>query len=84
LFASNELFVVAVDAQDRRFFCLETDNKYSGIQTVESKKYFDAILNVPVELFAHYLYTYDTSKFNARNIPMTSLKREQKNFNNGW
>lgn len=50
ILSSNEDHVVAIEHKDRRYFALQTDNRFSGSQTAERKAYFDQLLAVPVEL----------------------------------
>jgi hypothetical protein len=83
IIASNYDNIVLVDKDDRRFLCLEVDSKYSGPQTPESKQYFDALRNVDVRHFAHYLYTRDITGWNSRAAPSTEYMRYQKKANFG-
>ena len=76
--ASNEEWVIPASDNTRRFFVLECDNKYAGVQTHESKEYFDTLLQVPIQDVADYLYQYDISGFNSVNIPLTEALDEQK------
>ena len=78
IFASNQEWVVPCDLVERRYVCLDVDGTLSGSQTTGSKAYFDNILNIPAEVFAYYLYSKDTSDFNPRSIPTTSMQRDQK------
>jgi hypothetical protein len=79
ILSSNEELVVPVEHKDRRYFALQTDNKFSGSQSTEEKtKYFDTLLTVPVILVAKYLYQWDLSGFNPRRVPTTDLQRTQK------
>lgn len=78
VFASNEEWIVPAGDDTRRYFVLECDNKYAGIQTKESKEYFDAILNLSTQDVADYLYQYDLSGFNSKAIPITDALNDQK------
>jgi hypothetical protein len=78
ILSSNEDHVVAIEHKDRRYFALQTDNRFSGSQTAERKEYFDQLLAVPVELVAKYLYQFDIAAFNPRQVPTTDLQRAQK------
>ena len=69
---------MAIEHKDRRYFALQTDNRFSGTQTAERKAYFDQLLAVPVELVAKYLYQFDIAAFNPRQVPTTDLQRAQK------
>jgi hypothetical protein len=86
--ASNYDQVVNVEADDRRWFCLEVDNRYAGPQTDESKAYFDTLGAVDPSAFAYYLYNRDITGFTPRKIPSTAYGREQKSINfdspTGW
>jgi hypothetical protein len=76
IFASNEKDSLPIEPRDRRTFVLRTDDKYSGVQTPESKQYFDRLRSVPAEVFADFLYRRDISTFNSRMLPMTAARRE--------
>jgi hypothetical protein len=78
ILSSNEDHVVAIEHKDRRYFALQTDNRFSGSQTAERKAYFDQLLAVSVELVAKYLYQFDITEFNPRQVPITDLQRAQK------
>jgi hypothetical protein len=87
--ASNYDKIVLVEQDDRRWFCLEIDSKYSGgNQTDEIKSYFDALGAVDSRAFAYMLYNRDISGFNPRSIPSTAYGRAQKSINldspNAW
>ena len=76
---SNSSWIVQASADQRRFFCLEPSDKYSGVNTPETRDYFQTLLDVPVNSFAHVLYNWDLSKFNPRQIPASSaLVSQQK------
>jgi hypothetical protein len=81
--ASNYDQIVYVEEDDRRWFCLEVDSKYSGTQTPESKLYFDKLLAVPTDAFAKALYEHDLTGFNPRAPPSSSYQRHQKAINFG-
>jgi len=78
IMASNEDHVVTMEHKDRRYFALQTDNKWSGVQSEEKAAYFAKLRAVPVHAVAKYLYEYDISTFNPRQFPSTDLQREQK------
>ena len=78
VFASNEEWIVPAGEETRRYFVLECDNKYAGIQTEESKTYFDAILALSTQDVADYLYQYDLTDFNSKAIPITDALNDQK------
>lgn len=68
IFMSNEDWVVPASIGSRRWFVLDLDNKYSGIQNQEKKEYFDNILDVSNSSFAKFLYERDISSFNPREF----------------
>lgn len=76
--ATNEDWSVPAGDEARRYFVLELDNKYAGIRTPESKLYFDAILNVPTQKIADFLYQYDLTGFDSKNIPITEALNDEK------
>ena len=78
ILSSNEDQVVPMEHKDRRYFALQTENRFSGSQTAEKKAYFDRIMEVPVRLVAKYLYQLDVTDFNPREVPSTELQRAQK------
>ena len=78
MFSTNNDWAAPASRTDRRLMCIEVSNRYAGIQTTETRAYFDKIRAVPNEAFAHYLYTYDLSNFNPREIVATDLQRDQK------
>ena len=78
LFASNNEYLLIVDAKDRRFLALRIDNMYGGTQNTEKKKYFDTLRKVSAHAFAHYCYTLDISQFNSREVPNTELLQDQQ------
>jgi hypothetical protein len=79
--ASNHDNMVDVETHDRRFLCLELDSKLAGVQTPEKARYFDRLLAVKPPHFAYFLYQRDISKFNPRDVPATSYKRNLKALN---
>ena len=74
---TNMKHFIGVTEQSRRYFCLQCDDKYSGIQTTEKKEYFKKILETPEEAFAKFLYERDISKFNPREFAKTDLFQAQ-------
>jgi hypothetical protein len=79
--ASNYDHIVHVEHDDRRYWCFEADNKYTGKQTTESKAYFDRLSSCPPEAFAKFLYERDISQFNPCAYPSTDYLLEQKLLN---
>jgi hypothetical protein len=77
--ATNEDWSVPAGDDSRRYNVHELDNKYAGIQTPESKAYFDKIINLPTQKIADFLYQYDLTKFDSREFPITEgLNNEKK------
>ena len=76
--ASNEEWVIPASNNTRRFFVLECNNKYAGVQNQESKDYFDAISNVPIQDVADFFYQYDLTGFNSTAFELTQALNEQK------
>ena len=76
--ASNSEWVVPCEPRQRRFFAMEMSDKWSGSQSNELKQYYDAILAVPVEAFAWFLYNFDLSAYNPRELVSTQFERDQK------
>jgi len=78
IIASNGDFVVPCELRQRRFLAMEVQSPHAGPQGAASKAYYDAILAVPKEAFAAFLYQYDISTFNPRAIHSTPFERDQK------
>ena len=79
IFVSNHFIPVKVDEDDRRYFMVETSDKYKG-----DTKYFDRLVkSFDVEGFHDNLLTFfmkrDISTFDPRKIPMTKAKRDVLN-----
>jgi hypothetical protein len=55
-------------AKSRRYKTYEVSNEKAGVQTAETKDYFDAIAAVPAEVFALFLGTRDISAFNPKQM----------------
>lgn len=81
IIAGNFDSLVLVESDDRRFFCLNTDNKFAGVQTEESARYFNLLGSVDIKHIAYYYYNRDISKFNYRQRPSTEYLRVQKKEN---
>ena len=79
--ASNYDNIVFVEEDDRRWFCLEVDSKYSGPQTEESQVYFNKLRGVDVRHFAYLLYNRDIAGFNPRRTPSSDYHRYQRKIN---
>jgi hypothetical protein len=44
---SNSPWIIQASADQRRFFCLEPADTYSGVNTPEIRQYFQKLLDVP-------------------------------------
>lgn len=65
------------EANERRNFCIELDNKYAGLDTPEKKAYFSKIRAVEPNHFIHFLKNVDISNFNPRQYPTTDELKNQ-------
>ena len=77
LITTNNICFIPATEGGRRFFCLDLNNKFSGIQDDIKKKYFDKISDASTLSFAKYLYTRDISEFNPRDFVKTELLQKQ-------
>ena len=76
---SNSSWIIQASADQRRFFCLEPSDEHSGVNTPETRGYFQTMLDVPASSLAHVLYNWDLSDFNPRQIPVSdALVNQQK------
>ena len=78
IMSSNEDWVVPASAEARRFFVIEPSNRWAGVQSDESKKYFDSILAVPTQMIANYFYRFNLTDWNPRSFPQTEALFDQK------
>eukprot|EP01127_Copromyxa_protea_P014923 TRINITY_DN4229_c0_g1_i1.p1 TRINITY_DN4229_c0_g1~~TRINITY_DN4229_c0_g1_i1.p1 ORF type:complete len:289 (+),score=33.24 TRINITY_DN4229_c0_g1_i1:75-869(+) len=76
---TNEHYPVKLTANDRRFFCLEADNKHKA-----DKPYWDNLFKSFKDnggetgrLMFEYLHTFDIAKWNSRPIE-TAMRRDLK------
>ena len=79
IFVSNHFVPVKVDEDDRRYFMVETSDKYKG-----DFGYFDRLVkSFEADGFHENLLTFfmkrDISRFDPRKIPMTKTKRDVLN-----
>lgn len=70
--------LVCNHGEERRFFILETDNKWKGVDTVQKQKYFEPILKIKPQTMANWLYGIDLTGFNQREIPETNKVKEAR------
>ena len=75
MFLTNNEWPVKVETNDRRYFCLQTDDKFVG-NTEYFKNLYKHFTDEVAEHFFHYLAEYDLSKWNKHQIPMTKFRRE--------
>jgi hypothetical protein len=77
IMASNARWVVPADADDRRFYVLDVDDKHA-----KDTPYFAAIAHEMNhggrEALLHHLLNRDLSRFNVRIIPQTAALAKQK------
>lgn len=78
ILAGNSDWIAPASASSRRFFVLDADNKYSGVQTAEIRAYFNEIANTDRQALANFLYRRDLSHFNPQIIPQTKALFDQK------
>jgi hypothetical protein len=75
---SNSPWIIQASADQRRFFCLEPADTYSGVNTRRTRAYFEKLLDVPAAAFARVLYDWDLNKFNPREIPSSEALVNQQ------
>lgn len=80
ILASNYEHCAPLEQDDRRYFVLRLDDKYSGRPTDESTKYFKAISNVSLESLYKAFFEIDISNFDPKRYPITDAIRLQKEF----
>ncbi|MHA2181095.1 MAG: primase-helicase family protein, partial [Promethearchaeota archaeon] len=81
IIATNEDWAVPAGKGQRRFFCLELDNKYCGNSNEAKKEYFKKIIDTCPKSLANYFYNLDISEFNPRCFPETETTKEQQTMN---
>ena len=83
IISTNNDWFAGTTEDDRRYYCLELDNKYSGRMTKEKEEYFNPIVKAPAGAFAKILYNRDLKYFNPRIFKKTPLLQEQveRNWN---
>jgi hypothetical protein len=79
--ASNHDNMMFVEHSNRRYICLEVNDKFTGVSSASTKAYFDRFLAIKPAHIAHMLYNRDISKFNPREFPSTEYQRYQKVLN---
>jgi len=81
IISTNNEWFAGTTEDDRRYFCLELDNTFSGRMTKEKNEYFKPIVEAPSEAFAKVLYNMDLTNFNPRIFDKTPLLQEQVEMN---
>ena len=83
IITTNNDWFAGVEEGDRRYFCLELDNKYAGRADKEKNEYYKPLLEVRPEAFAKILYNWDISDFSPRVFNKTDLLQDQveRNWN---
>lgn len=76
--AGNMAKLVDCEGNERRYFVLETDNRWSGQQTQAASEYFSRVRAVPPEILRAYLSRRDIACFNPRSMPPSPAMRDQK------
>mgnify|MGYP003632838112 CR=1 FL=1 len=83
IITTNNDWFAGVEEGDRRYFCLELDNKYAGRADKEKNEYYKPLLEVRPEAFAKILYNWDITNFSPRVFKKTELLQDQveRNWN---
>ena len=81
--STNGEWFAGVTEDDRRYYCLELNNKYAGRMTKEKEDYFKPIIDASAGSFAKVLYNRDISDYNPRIFKKTALLQNQveRNWN---
>ena len=77
IISTNNDWFAGTTEDDRRYYCLELNNKYAGRMTKEKEDYFNPIIKAPAGAFAKILYNRDLTYFNPRMFKKTALLQEQ-------
>lgn len=77
IISTNNDWFAGTTEDDRRYYCLELNNKYAGRMTKEKEEYFNPIVQAPAGAFAKILYGRDLTHFNPRIFKKTKLLQEQ-------
>jgi len=83
IITTNNDWFAGISEDDRRYYCLELNNKLSGRMTKNTYKTVQPVLDAPAEAFAKILYNRDISEFKPRIFKKTKLLQEQveRNWN---
>ena len=81
--STNGEWFAGVTEDDRRYYCLELNNKHAGRMTKEKEDYFRPIIDASAGSFAKVLYNRDISDYNPRIFKKTALLQNQveRNWN---
>ena len=80
IMASNEKWVVPAGMHSRRFFMLETSEKYVSAKSDLLRNELKKIAKVPTDILAQFFYKRDLSKFNHFNIPKSKALALQTHY----
>lgn len=83
IITTNNDWFAGISEDDRRYYCLELNNKLSGRMTKDTYETVQPVLDAPAEAFAKILYNRDISEFKPRIFKKTKLLQEQveRNWN---
>jgi hypothetical protein len=83
IITTNNDWFAGISEDDRRYYCLELNNRLSGRMTKDTYKSVQPVLDAPAEAFAKILYNRDISEFKPRIFKKTKLLQEQveRNWN---
>jgi len=81
LIASNKDWVIPSSKDERRFFCLDVEEKFTDIK--EKSEYFSLLYKAInddsiVSMFMDYLQAIDLSNFDFRSYPETEANKNQR------
>jgi len=82
IMCSNHDHVANIDGAGRRFMVLEADPahayNFDAGRIAENQRYHEAIVNVPPESFAAFLWNRDITGFSPRAVPYTKYLAQQQ------
>ena len=82
IITTNNDWFAGISEDDRRFYCLELNNKLSGRMTEKTCEEVSPVLEAPCEAFAKVLYNRNITNFRPRIFIKTPLQQEQ--VERGW
>ena len=77
IITTNNDWFAGISEDDRRFYCVELNNKLSGRMTEKTCEEVSPVLEAPCEAFAKVLYNRDITNFRPRIFQKTALQQEQ-------